>query len=593
MTGPGGTSPSVSGDKFTFATPPPTTTTTTTVPPTTTTTTTTVPPTTTTTTTTVPPATTTTTTGVPPPTTTTTTRVPATTTTTRPATTTTLPGATTTTVPGATTTTVAPTTTTIPAITTTVALTTTTIPVTSTVAPPTTTAVATTTSSSATTSTATTTPTTKPGPLAVVPASTSAGPMATSTVTQPSVVTSVSSTPSTEAGAATTSTTVVGVIALPPPLSNAGVQPATGPLSKGGGGHRIGFGSGPGQSARSIVVRSIPSPTDISFSPKLLIENATLALLLIVLVALPAEIFNSTLKQHHRDLARRARPIRLFVDRLESHMSKLSDFGVLGVFSVVGALLYGLIDPSFGFTAASLALVVGLVVAIVVITGVHEIARGFYLERRFKKSGRLKVFPLGLLIAVILVVFSRLAHFQPGYLFGVLAGLSFRVEPTSSEEGRSLVLASLLTLILAVLAWLAWVPVKDAVMSGHTSFPMLVLDAALATTWVCGVQSLLFSLIPMRYMDGETVMAWSRGVWFAVYGLGMFFFVQTIMHPQSSRYGGNPKANLFSMLLLFVFFTVFAMAFWLFFRLRGRPEGPDDPEEATTAAPPPGTLALT
>jgi hypothetical protein len=311
----------------------------------------------------------------------------------------------------------------------------------------------------------------------------------------------------------------------------------------------------------------------------LLAQNATLALLLILLVALPAEIFNSTLKQHHADLARRTRRLRLFVERLEGRMAALPDAGVLAVFAVVGALLYSFIDPSFGFTTASLALVLGLVIAIVVVTGVHELARGIYIERRFKKSGRLKVFPLGLLVAVILVVFSRLAHFQPGYLFGVLAGLSFRVEPTHSEEGRSLVLASLFTLALAVAAWLAWVPVKDAVMSGDTSFTMLVLDAVLATTWVCGVQSLLFSLIPMRYMDGETVVAWSRWAWFGIYGLGMFFFVQTIMHPQSARYGGNPNANLGSMLLLFICFMVIAMAFWLFFRLRGRPEVTEDRED--------------
>jgi hypothetical protein len=327
-------------------------------------------------------------------------------------------------------------------------------------------------------------------------------------------------------------------------------------------------------------VRSIPSPTDISFSPKVLAENATLALLLIVLVALPSEIFNSTLKQHHSYLVKRTAGIRLFAEKVEGHLSRLSDLGVLGVFSVIGALLYGLVDPSFGFTKASLALVIGLVIAIVIVTGVHEFARGIYIERRFKKSGRLKVFPLGLLIAVVLVVFSRLAHFEPGYLFGVLAGLSFRVEPTSAEEGRSLVWASLATLALGVITWLAWVPVKDSVVSGHASFLMLVFDAVLSTTWVCAVQSLLFSLIPMRYLDGETVMKWSRWAWFGVYGLGMFFFTQTIMHPQSARYGGNPNANLWSMLLLFVSFMVVAIAFWVFFRLRPQPKeaASDDPE---------------
>jgi len=76
----------------------------------------------------------------------------------------------------------------------------------------------------------------------------------------------------------------------------------------------------------------------------------------------------------------------------------------------------------------------------------------------------------------------------------------------------------------------------------------------------------------MRFMDGEAVMAWSRAGWAAMYGLGMFVFVQTIMHPQSTRYGGDPNANLKSMLLLFIFFTLVAMSFWLYFRLRHRPE---------------------
>jgi hypothetical protein len=106
---------------------------------------------------------------------------------------------------------------------------------------------------------------------------------------------------------------------------------------------------------------------------------------------------------------------------------------------------------------------------------------------------------------------------------------------------------------------------------------MLVLDALLATTWVCGIQSVLFSLVPMRFLDGERVMAWSRVGWAVIYGLGMFVFVQGIMHPQSNRYGGDPDANLRSMLLLFIFFTVVAVAFWLYFRIRKRPAAAERP----------------
>jgi hypothetical protein len=161
-------------------------------------------------------------------------------------------------------------------------------------------------------------------------------------------------------------------------------------------------------------------------------------------------------------------------------------------------------------------------------------------------------------------------------VFGLLAGLTFADEPTVQEDGRSLASASLWMLGVAVVAWFAWVPVKDAIVGGDGGFGLLVLDALLASTWVFGLQSVLFSLVPMRYLDGDRVKTWSWRVWFAIYALGMFVFVHAIMHPQTSRYGGDPNANLASMLILFLSFLVVAVAFWLYFRLRGHAPK-DDP----------------
>ena len=202
------------------------------------------------------------------------------------------------------------------------------------------------------------------------------------------------------------------------------------------------------------------------------------------------------------------------------------------------------------------------------ITAVHELIRNVYLERTFGKRGTLKAFPIGLIVAAMLVVFSRLAHFEPGYMFGVLAGLTFRVEPTVKEEGRSLAVAGIMVFVVGMASWFLWAPITDAVSKGNGGFALLALDAFLATTWVVALQSLLFSLVPLKFLDGSKVMAWNKVGWFAVYFLGLFVFVETMLHPRSGQYGGDPHASLGSMLLLFIIFMAAACLFWLYFRLR-------------------------
>lgn len=41
--------------------------------------------------------------------------------------------------------------------------------------------------------------------------------------------------------------------------------------------------------------------------------------------------------------------------------------------------------------------------------------------------------------------------------------------------------------------------------------------------------SLVFSLMPMRFLDGEHLWAWRRGVWLALFGAGMLLFVHVVL----------------------------------------------------------------
>ena len=78
--------------------------------------------------------------------------------------------------------------------------------------------------------------------------------------------------------------------------------------------------------------------------------------------------------------------------------------------------------------------------------------------RRYR---HLRVFPASLAAAVACVAISRLVKFEPGYLYGILAGVAFRKELAKVDEGRALAVAKITTLVLSLGAWIAWLPISE------------------------------------------------------------------------------------------------------------------------------------
>jgi hypothetical protein len=335
---------------------------------------------------------------------------------------------------------------------------------------------------------------------------------------------------------------------------------------------------GSGQIERPLMVRSIAAPTEISFDAALIVRNSLLALLLMLLVALPAELFNATFRTHHDEVIRhvgrvqnRLRPVQAFLDRLPNGVGLVFFAGLAGA-------LWAFVDPTFGWNKTSLALIVGLTGAIAAVTFISALTKNTYLKRSYGIAGRLRILPSGVLLAVSLLLISRVAKFNPGYLFGVFASLSFTKEPTVKQSGKAVTQAALWMLLVAIASWFVWVPVKHLAVDGGGGLGILLLDAFLSNLWVWSLQALVFSLIPLDLLDGRDVVAWSRKAWVALYGFVMFIFVHTVLHPNTLRYGSNPNANLATMSYLFVGFMTIAVVFWAYFQINQRLHRRKSPE---------------
>lgn len=193
-----------------------------------------------------------------------------------------------------------------------------------------------------------------------------------------------------------------------------------------------------------------------------------------------------------------------------------------------------------------------------------------------ERRGTLKMLPGGLLIAAACAVVSTALGLKPGYVYGLI--LTYVVirdgretdRGTPAQKGRAVLGAAVATLAVSVIAWLAWIPVEDAADRGSTYPPTLVADAVLSATYLMGVQTVLFGLIPLAFLDGYLLSRWKKSIWTICATVAGFAFVHLVYGKQSEQvmeYDGDAVVNMFT---LFVLAGAASLAFWAYVRHRHR-----------------------
>lgn len=330
--------------------------------------------------------------------------------------------------------------------------------------------------------------------------------------------------------------------------------------------------AGPPQSVISSVGSTLPTPGDLLRDPVALLINALLTLALILLVTFPSQLFNRTFEENHdairswwtthvpwlKRLQKRAMQFR------SRYRSEASYAAVI----VIGGVLASLLDPHFGPNLRTLALFAGAALALTAGSVVASLAAGAYRLTRHKAgSWRLHALPSGLLVAALCVLISRLVSFQPGYLYGLIGGVTFTTALSLREEGHVVAVTSLVTLAVSIGAWLVWVPVSAASAAHPTAFGWAVFSNFLAALFVSGIVGLLMGLVPLRFLPGEKLAKWHKGVWGAVFGVAGLTLLEVMLRPQSA---GAHLATVpfWTTAGLFIAFGTVSVLFWGYFKTR-------------------------
>ena len=348
--------------------------------------------------------------------------------------------------------------------------------------------------------------------------------------------------------------------------------------------HRSGYGplvddlvrSAPPSAGGSLVSpfsSSLATPASVLAAPVTLLISAAIALAAVLLITFPSHLFNRTYEENHEVIRywwERRFPwiLHLRLRALAGGRRGLRDG--LGYAAVVlcGGILAALLDPRFGLNLRTVALFTGAVFALLAGAFVgFAAAAGYRVARHRAGSWHLHALPSGLLVGAACVMVSRLTDFQPGYLYGLIGGVVFARQLTKREEGHTVAVTSLVTLAMAVAAWLAWVPVSAQSAAHPSSFGWAVASNFLAAVFVSGMVGLLIGLVPLRFLPGDKLASWHRGVWGAVFGLAALSVIEVMLRPQSA--GARVAAAPFLTTAgLFIAFGLASVAFWGYFKVR-------------------------
>jgi len=352
--------------------------------------------------------------------------------------------------------------------------------------------------------------------------------------------------------------------------------------------------SSPGATQVLPLAATISTPGQVFHSMKHNLFNAVVTVGVIVFITFPANIFNRTFAANYEEImlmwaAWRRRlhlpgrspaasdgegpPASDEIARDPNEPGKVSGWGFALVL-VLGAILGGLLNPHFGVNRTSLEGIIATLISFAVgATLSWYVAQQFRRRHHYDTVTYLQALPLGLAIAIICVVVSRLSHFEPGYLYGVVVGLSFAGSLKDNHNAHLTAISVGSTLAVALAAWFAWIPVNHLALSHGTNAIIVVLDDVLGSIFVGGLVGSVISLIPIDFLPGKIIARWHRGVWALIFFTATFLLIEVELRPASgSTHPGHASA--YTVVALFVLFG--GATFWMrwYFERRTKLQAP-------------------
>jgi hypothetical protein len=330
----------------------------------------------------------------------------------------------------------------------------------------------------------------------------------------------------------------------------------------------------PADDIRPGLFRSVPGLADVNTDPETVAGNSLLAILILLAVLYSTTLINATIKEHSEELSSHLMQwlapfsglfalANGFFARPPGNQSFFAGLVKPLILLAIVSIIYGFLDPDFGLNRESLVLVGSLALAMMVITYVFEGGQVLASERVNGQAADLYFYPFPIILALVSVMISRIIGINPGLLVGFIGSARF-LSPDIHKEGRAIFYSMVAMAVVSVVAWLLISPVRS-LEAGNNVWWAAALEAGVIAIFVGGIEGILFSLIPLEFIDGKKLWLFNRFAWFAVALPAAFFFFHVVLHFENTL-GDSAKLAIAALALSFA-----ASLVWYVFRTRTDP----------------------
>jgi hypothetical protein len=340
----------------------------------------------------------------------------------------------------------------------------------------------------------------------------------------------------------------------------------------GNGGSANGTGIAP-----NILTRALTPLADVAIHPNKIISAFEIGLVLLLLAVLPAHLLNATIAEQtdrfEKRFGKAKAPNWLF--RLGLWFKSAPVAGGI-VVTLATAILFGFADPKFGFTLASLRLILACGIALFLVGYVANALTGVIARVQWNVMAAVSTRPYGLILTIVGVLVSRLLHFSPGFLIGLILGLTIQGKSAPGYAWRTIVVRTSIVLAMAVAAWIGYSTLTLGGNEGGTFGSELLVETLVAITTE-GIVALLVELLPLRFLEGQRIYDHSRVLWGILYVLTLVVFVLAVV-----PWEGNWDAlhgSLGVWIIVLAAFAVVCVGIYIFFRRFMPPTEEEDGDE--------------
>jgi len=317
------------------------------------------------------------------------------------------------------------------------------------------------------------------------------------------------------------------------------------------------------------VMQELPdivAPSQVSTDPAVVGTNLSLAAVSLVFFGFTTTVFNDLVKGSNLHLL----PEKIIPKKWTEWFDGLSPveasaaslkkwrfilFWVIIVF--LNALIESFLEPNARFLDAQrLRIIFSLFLTGFLVNSIEWVA-DWLVRRRLLKDVRLiaQVRWVGLVAALVSVVFSRLVAFSPGYILGTL-GTIFLL-PDLIDRDKNGKRAAVILIAIYVCGVLFWA------LSHFLAQIAPWIEPLFLNIFTICVQGVLFELLPLSVCEGRNLWDWNKLLWFVLFGVSIFTFLHTFLNPDASELQALQQNGVQVLLVAMAIYGIATLVLWV------------------------------